>query len=396
MLNILTKLFNNFKSSKPSTMNGLYIYDTSSPSWSSRDYQQFAEEAFKRNVIANRCIELIFSSSASIDWLIYDKTHNLLKDHPILKILHHPNPIQGGAEFFESLYAHKLISGNAYILANKAANNEIKELYLLRPDRVQVIPGKNTIPEGYLYKIGNNEIMYRVDEYTGASDVLHLKSFNPLNDWYGLSKIESAAYSIDLHNESSMWNKALLENGARPSGALIVKSKDGGSTLTDSQFERLRNQFVEKFTGTNNAGRPLLLEGGLEWKEMSYSPKDMDFLETKNSAARDIALALGVPPQMLGIKGDNTYSNMQEARFAFWEETVLPLVDRTIDSINNWFNLFYKNNVKINYDINSISALSAKQDKVWQHIEKANFMTINEKRQAVGLARIPCIKDELK
>ena len=57
----------------------------------------------------------------------------------------------------------------------------------------------------------------------------------------------------------------------------------------------------------------VLLEGGLDWREMSINPKDMDFIESKNSAAREIALAFGVPPQLLGINGDSTYSNMQEA-----------------------------------------------------------------------------------
>lgn len=384
MKKLLTKFLSNFGSSDPKP--NFYMYDLADPSWTNRNYGQFAEEAYKRNVVANRCINLISRSSASIDWLVYDLRNKLLNDHPILKVLHQPNPTQGGAEFFEALYSHKLISGNAYVLANRNKNNEIKELYLLRPDRVQVIPGKGSLPEGYLYKLEDVEVFYPVNALTGYSDVLHIRSFNPLDDWYGLSQIEAASYSIDLHNQSSIWNKSLLQNGARPSGALIVQTNDSsGGFLTDDQFDRLKEQFESKYSGSSNAGKPLLLEGGLQWQEMSYSPKDMDFLETKNSAARDIALALGVPPQMLGIKGDNTYSNMQEARFAFWEETIIPLVDRTIDALNNWFNAFSRNNVKISYDINSISALSSKQEKIWQRLEKADFMTENEKREAVGL-----------
>lgn len=134
---------------------------------------------------------------------------------------------------------------------------------------------------------------------------------------------------MTLHQQSSYWNHLLLQNGARPSGALIVKDSNG--YLSDEQFERLQTQLSEKFSGNSNAGKPLLLEGGLGWQEMSINPKDMDFIESKNSAAREIALAFGVPPQLLGINGDNTYSNMQEARLALWEETLIPLLDKIAD-----------------------------------------------------------------
>src|SRR6185437_5268865 len=82
--------------------------------------------------------------------------------------------------------------------------------------------------------------------------------------------------------------------------------------------------------------RPLLLEGGLDWKPLSLTPKDMDFIEAKNAAAREIALAIGVPPMLLGIPGDNTYSNYQEAQRAFWHQTVLPLVNRTARALASW------------------------------------------------------------
>lgn len=376
--NLLTK--------KHSIRDRFCIYDFANPIWTSKGYSQFSEEAYKKNVIANRCVNLIARSAASVDWLVVDAHDNIIKNHPILKLLHHPNPSNGGAEFFEALYSHKIISGNAYIVANKNSSGEMMELYALRPDRVEIIPGAGAIPKGYIYIVGDKKTVYRVDSITSKSDVLHLRSFNPLDDWYGLSQIESAAYSIDLHNQSSAWNQALLQNGARPSGALVIKAADGGASyLSKEQFARLQDQLQEKFMGGANAGRPLLLEGGLEWKDMSYSPKDMDFLEAKNSAARDIALAFGVPPQLLGIKGDSTYNNMQEARFALWEETIIPLLDKTVDALNNWFATSFAANFKIGYDVKNISALSSKQEKLWSRVQNADFMTNNEKRAAVGL-----------
>ena len=125
-----------------------------------------------------------------------------------------------------------------------------------------------------------------------------MKLFHPVNDHYGLSPIEAAAAAIDLHNAAARWNKALLDNSARPSGALVYSS---GQHMTAEQFERLKSELETSFQGTRNAGRPLLLEGGLDWKAMSLTPRDLDFMEAKNSAAREIALAIGVPPMLLGI-----------------------------------------------------------------------------------------------
>ena len=158
--------------------------------------------------------------------------------------------------------------------------------------------------------------------------------------------------------------------------------------MSDDQYVRIKEQLEEVFMGSKNSGRPLLIEGGLEWQEMSMSPKDMDFIEEKNSAARDIALAIGVPPQLLGIPGDNTYSNMQEARLALWEETIIPLLDHLTDSLNHWLVPMFGEGIHLEYNVNDISGLSSRREKIWTRIENASFLSINEKRQMVGLSPI--------
>src|SRR5690606_19861643 len=160
----------------------------------------------------------------------------------------------------------------------------------------------------------------------------------PLDDHYGLAPLEAAAVAVDTHNAAARWNKALLDNAARPSGALVYSGPEG-AVLSDQQFERLKRELTETYQGAVNAGRPLLLEGGLDWKAMSLSPKDMDFMEAKHAAAREIALAFGVPPMLLGIPGDNTFSNYQEANRVFWRQTVLPLASRVGVSLVQWLDM---------------------------------------------------------
>lgn len=379
-----------YKETFPESYYKTYVSSPGKPVWMQRDYNKFAEEAYVKNVIAYRCISLIARSAANVSWNLFDETENNkveIKKHPILDLLYEPNPCLSGADFFESIFSHKFISGNAYILAVRPDGGAPNELYILRPDRVSVIAGKGCIPVGYEYTVDKKVQYFPVNPITGQSNILHLKNFNPLNDYYGLSPIEAAAYSIDQHNQASTWNQSLLQNGAKPSGALTVKVADDGSggVLTDEQFKRIKQQVDEQYTGAMNAGRPLLLEGGMEWKEMSLSPKDMDFINSKHSSARDIALAFGVPPQLLGIPGDNTYSNLVEARLALWEQTILPLLDNVSSALNNWLTPHFGEHLTIAYNTDKISALAPRRDMIWARIDNVDFMTINEKRQEIGL-----------
>ncbi|MBL0317738.1 MAG: phage portal protein [Alphaproteobacteria bacterium] len=358
--------------------------------WSERSYQQFSQEGYIRNVVAHRAIHMIASCASSVPWKLYRCQENQkihIKAHPLLTLLAHPNPYLSGSEYLEQVYSYRLISGNSFQYMAVSKQKMPIELYALRPDRVEILIQTGGLPAGYRYRCGQNVQDMMIDLKTGLSTCLHWRYFHPLNDWYGLSPIESAAYSIDQHNQSSEWNQSLLQNGARPSGALVVKPMDDGSGgyLTDDQFYRLKNQFEQEYSGSAKAGKPLILEGGLEWHEMGYNPKDMDFLESKHSSAREIALAFGVPPQLLGIPGDNTYSNLAEARLALWEQTILPMIDQLTGHLNRWLVRYFEKDLLLGYDSDSISALAPRRDSIWSRLEKADFLTQNEKREMVGL-----------
>jgi HK97 family phage portal protein len=226
-------------------------------------------------------------------------------------------------------------------------------------------------------------VRFRQDVNT-VSPILHLAFFHPLDDHYGLSPLEAAAQALDVHNAASSWNKALLDNAARPSGALVYSGPDGAN-LSDEQFERLKDELENQFSGPRNAGRPLLLDGGLDWKTMALSPKDMDFIQAKHGAAREIALAFGVPPMLLGIPGDSTYSNYQEANRALWRQTVLPLLSRVLGDLAHWLApAFGTEALQLEPDLDRIEALSSEREALWRRVEGASFLTDEEKRTAVG------------
>jgi HK97 family phage portal protein len=255
---------------------------------------------------------------------------------------------------------------------------------------MKVIVGADGWPQGYEYTVDGQVFRYKQNVSGGMGaeprPVLHVKLPHPLNDHYGMSPIEAAVQAIDTHNAASKWNKSLLDNSARPSGALVYAPSSG--QMTDAQFRRLKDELNDSYQGSINAGRPMLLEGGLDWKPLSLTPRDMDFIEAKNAAAREIALALGTPPMLLGIPGDNTYSNYKEANRTFWRQTVLPLVARTLKAVSGWLGPAYGGDIELRPALDRIDALAQDRAALWEQVQKADFLTINEKRATIGLGPI--------
>jgi HK97 family phage portal protein len=238
-------------------------------------------------------------------------------------------------------------------------------------------------PAAYTYTVNNDATQFGRDA-SGFLPVMQGKLFHPLNDLFGFPPAEAAANAIDIHNAGAGWTKSLLDNSARPSGALIYKGPDGAPGLSEEQFGRLKNELENAYQGAANAGRPMVLEGGLDWQSMSFTPADMDFSDIRNAAAREIALAFGIPPMLLGIPGDNTYSNYQQANLAFWRGTVIPLVSRTAQDLTRWLSPKFGETLRIGYDADQVPALSQDREATWDRLNAATFLTLNEKRAAAG------------
>jgi HK97 family phage portal protein len=252
---------------------------------------------------------------------------------------------------------------------------------------MSIVPGPDGWPAAYEYHVGSRKHRFDVEE--GPSPICHIRSFHPQNDHYGLSAFQAAALAIEVHNSASRWSKALLENAARPSGAIVYSGSDGQGTLSHDQYDRLIEELQTQHQGAVNAGRPMLLEGGLDWRPMGFSPSDMEFQKTKESAAREIALAFGVPPMLVGIPGDATYANYQEANRAFYRLTILPLAQRVTASVSHWLSQYTGDPVELRPDLDQVPALSSERDAQWKRVADADFLTREEKRALLGLPRIP-------
>lgn len=356
-------------------------------------YKDYAKEGYQENAIVYRCVNEIANGASSIPMKVFQGEQEL-ESHPLIDLLKRPNPTQAGIEYFQSLFSYLLLSGNSYALAS-SVNQTPTELYLLRPDRMEIEPSETSIPKSYKYKLnGQVAARYEADPVTGQSEIKHFKMWHPLDDYLGCSPLMAAAVDLDQHNMIAKHNIGLLTNGARPSGAIVFKPKDdlGNSTmLSDGQREQISKDLEQRFTGTKNAGRPVLLEGDFDWKEMAMSPKDMDFLQNKHMASKDIALCFGVPSQLIGIPDSQTYANVQEARLALYEETILPLSQRVLSDLNEWLSPSFGDEINIQLDVESIPAMTERRRKIYENVTAAvreGIISRNEARERLGLEPI--------
>ena len=354
--------------------------------WSPRDTASLTRSGFQGNPVGFRAVRLIAEAAAALPMVLQDAERRF-EAHPVLDLMLRPNPAQGRAELLEALYAQILLSGDGYVEAVTGGGALPVELHVLRSDRMRVVPGADGWPVAYEYVVGARK--HRFDMTGGAQPVCHIRSFHPQDDHYGLSPMQAAATALDVHNAASSWSKALLDNAARPSGAIVYKGADGQGAMSADQYDRLVSEMESHHQGARNAGRPMLLEGGLDWKPMGFSPSDMEFQKTKEAAAREVALAFGVPPMMMGLPGDATYANYQEANRAFYRLTVLPLAAKVTAALSHWLQGFTGEAVTLKPDLDQVSALAAEREAQWQRIGSADFLTDDEKRSLLGLPPKP-------
>ena len=319
----------------------------------------------------------------------------VIESHPLMALLDRPNPQQSYSEFFNAVFGYLMLGGNTYILKVAGSTMAPRELHLLRPDRIEIKGGKGVFPEKYEYKInGMTEAVYDVDQDTGFSDLKQIKLWHPMDDFYGCSPLTAAAMEVDQHNSATKHNINLLENGARPSGAVVFRPKDDQGyavQLSDGQRQQLMADLNTRFTGSKNAGRPMLLEGDFDWKEMGLSPKDMDFINLKHMSATDIAMCFGVPSQLVGVPDAQTYSNVAEARLALYEETIIPYLRKVESDLNEWLVPMFDEGIYFEYDVDQIPALSERRRRIYENVlgaVNAGIMTRNEAREMIGLSPI--------
>lgn len=358
-------------------------------SWTKEDYRNFAEEAYLKNVIAYRCIAEIALSGGMVPWKLYTKDANNkdveVINNPYASRVKRANPKESWNWIVMRTLAFLSLAGNAFLERvgpDSGPNRGIyQEFYSLRPDRMDAMQDPRTGRIGrYEYSTGlGDPAKWEVDPITEICNILHLKEFHPIDDFWGAAPTKSAAREIDIYNEMTEWNKKLMENNARPGMIFMING-----SLSPDAFDRLELQLKEDFSGSANSGRNLIVEGdsGSSVQPYGWSPMEIDHLEGGREIARRICHGYRVPPQVVGIPGESKYKNYEEARLHCWEDTVIPKLSFFRDEVNNW--LFPEGDLFFNYCLDNIAALAIKRQMFWERAQQSDFLTINEKREMVN------------
>jgi HK97 family phage portal protein len=337
------------------------------------EYRTAVRQAFLENPVAQRAVRIVADGVGGAPLAECDARARALVA-----------ATSAGQSLLETLAAQLLLHGNAFVQLARDGGGKPVELFALRPERVSVIPDGDGWPAAYAYTIGDRKLTIPVEDEAGWPNLIHLKGYHPADDHYGAGCLSAAELPVAIHNSAAAWNRALLDNAARPSGALIFAAGDGGG-LTTEQFERLKSELTQSYSGEGNAGRPMVLEGGLTWQSMALSPAEMDFAALKDSAARDIALAFGVPPMLLGLPGDNTYSNYKEANRALWRLTLLPLAGKILGGLSEGLRPWVPK-LELAVDLDRVPALADDRQQLWAQVTAADFLDPVEKRAMLGIS----------
>lgn len=336
------------------------------------EYAGAVKRAYLDNPVAQRAVRLVSEGIGGAP---------LLPNDPKLAAL--VTDTTAGQSLLETLASQLLLHGNAWVQVMKDARGRPVELFALRPERMSVIAGTDGWPSAFAYRVGDQALTIPLLDEDASPNLIHIKAYHPSDDHYGAGCLVAADQAIATHNAASQWNRLLLENSARPSGALVYDTGDAGG-LSSDQFDRLKAELAQAYAGGANAGRPMLLEGGLKWQSLSMSPADMDFATLKAAAARDIALAFGVPPMLLGLPGDATYANYREANRALWRLTLLPLATKILSALGEGLALWFPD-AALAIDLDRVPALAEDRERLWTQISAADFLSDDEKRALLGL-----------
>lgn len=354
-----------------------------------KNYKAYAQEGYRAEATIYKCISYIARNGGAIPPILYADSagQKVIKKHPLLDRLAHPNPEMTGVAYREACLGFLLIAGNSYQYAIRKRGGPPDELWPLRPDYTQIVPSKSRGIIGYYYK--------PADKNYDAADVGHAKYWCPDDDLYGLSPMEVAALMCDQQTAARKWNLALLQNWARLPGAWVVPTP-----LGKNERDRLEAKLKEKLQGYRNAGTPPVLDGGFKWESMGVAPAQMDWIGGMQFNAAGIANIYNIPPMVIGDTGTMTFDNMRQAQVFSYTEGIFPDLDKLYALWNMWLVPMYpdlaNSGAYLYYDKQSVEVIQEviqaqkdAQSKRATRMYLAGECTLNESRVMQGLPVVP-------
>lgn len=329
------------------------------------------------------CVQARAEAVGDIQLELYDGDKEI-EDYgksDLLTLLYKVNPTMTMQDLFMGTQAYLDLDGNAfwYLARDKDGKGDIQEIWLLRPDKIEIVADKENplLVAGYVYRQSDGtKIPFDV------KNILHFKNFNPLGEHpfphRGMGIVQASQWSIDTDNESRVWNYSFFKNSARPDGFLTTEG-----TMGAEDFKRLKEQWEQSHRGSDRAHKTALLTGGLKWEDISRSQKDMDFLEQRRFSRDEILALFRVPKSVIGIVEDVNRANAEASNYIFASRTVDPLMKKIVATINEFLVPEFGDNLYLEYESPVPEDRAQTINEYVMGIDK--WLTRNEIREEEGL-----------
>ncbi|HHT9124230.1 MAG TPA: phage portal protein [Candidatus Brocadiia bacterium] len=347
--------------------------------WRSKDYLEIYGNAEYSNVWVFACVKAIAQTVASVPMVFYSDTKNgrerLPDNHPLTELFWGVNPVMSRYDFWEATMVYLELTGNCFWALERATGDgrRATEIWPLRPDRIRIVPDRTSFVKGYIFSVGERSVGYDRDE------VLHLKYFNPLNDWWGISPLSAARQGLLADYYAVMYNKKFFKQGASPSGVFVAEG-----AIDESSFRRLQKELELVYSGVDRAHRPMLLESGLKWQSISLPQKDMEFINQRKMSREEILSIFKVPPAEVGIFEYANYANAQMQDKIFWTKCIIPRLIKIEEHLNTFLIPRFGEGIFAKFDLSKVEALQENEDlksTVAQRLVGSGIWTANEARK---------------
>tara|TARA_R100001463_G_scaffold66499_3_gene120050 strand:+ start:5247 stop:7289 length:2043 start_codon:yes stop_codon:yes gene_type:complete len=384
--------------------------------WNPENDDSYITEGYRKNATIYSLINLITKAATTIPFQVYEKTNendykrykamtsgtfdastihkaNLLQkrslveleDTELHKILERPNPAQSYNTWITELIAFGKLTGNRYIYGigpDTGANiGKYTELYVMPSQIMEIVSG------GIMKPVSKYKIEYNGTYEIPASEICHIKDFNPYYDGtgshlYGQSPLRAGLRSLTTNNEATQTGVKYLQNQTARG---LLMSDEGD--INEVQAQQLKDKFRKQFQGSDNAGDVIITPKKLSWVNFGLNAADVSLIEQYNASIKDLCNIYNVPVQLLNNTDSSSYNNMKEAKKALYQNAVIPELIKIKDELNRWLAPKYGDKLCIEFDFSVIPELQEETDKVVDQLSKAWWITPNEKRAAMNYGK---------
>ena len=345
-------------------------YRTGHPVWTDWRTDTAVEHGLRASAVVYACVRKLATAAASVPWRVEQRSGDKwepIPNHPIEMLMAHPNPFMARQDLIERLTQHLNLGGNG-IWHLVVRDGLPVEIWPLAPDRTKPVPAPRKYISHYEYDIGAGDVRKLT-----AKEVIHFQFSDPNNPYWGMSPLQAVSRVVDTDVEAVTWNKVSLQNRAVPDGVFMVNAPNATNQQWQEARDQVRRRYLEK-------GREPWVLFNVDYKQMSLSPVEMDFLNSRKFAREEIASVFGVLPILIGAMDGTTYNNIHVAKRIFWEDTIIPFLDDIKDSLRLTLLPYFDatandnrvpDNLRIVYDLSNIAAL---QDNYAKKVKNAKLL----------------------